>query len=151
MPEGSAITEEMRRAVGVEKATPIAIEKRMIKRFVEAIEDPNPLWQDEEYAKKTQYGGTIAPPMLFVASMMSGTEVRPDVPNPFQKMLDGGGKWEFFQPVRPGDVITATGKLADLREREGKLGKMVYWMFEITHKNQRGELVSRARSTLITY
>ena len=38
------------------------IEKGMIQRFVQAIDDPNPLWQDEEYAKKSQYGGIIAPP-----------------------------------------------------------------------------------------
>ncbi len=139
MPEGSVITEEMRKAIGAEKVTTIEIEKRMIKRFAEAIEDANPLWQEQ------------APPMLFFTVMMSGNEVRPDIPNPLPRALDGGGKWEFFQPVRLGDVITNTGKLTDIREREGKLGKMLYWRFEITHENQRGELVAKSTSTLISY
>ena len=133
------ITEEMRKAIGTEKVTSIEIERRTIKRFVEATEDPNPLWQE------------CAPPMLFSAVMMSGKEARPEVPNPLPRILDGGGKWEFFQPVRPGDVITNIAKLADIREREGKLGKMLYWRFEMTHKNQRGEIVAKSTSTVISY
>jgi len=33
-----------------------------IRRFAQAIDDPNPLYYDEEYAKKTIYKGIIAPP-----------------------------------------------------------------------------------------
>ncbi len=55
--------EELRGEVGVEwKSRMYEIEKGMIRQFVQAIDDQNPLWQDEEYARKSQYGGIIAPP-----------------------------------------------------------------------------------------
>ena len=36
-----------------------------IKFFSEAILDPNPLFNDEEYAKTTHWGGLIAHPLFF--------------------------------------------------------------------------------------
>jgi len=33
-----------------------------IRRYAQAISDLNPLYLDEEYAKKSEYGGIIAPP-----------------------------------------------------------------------------------------
>ena len=44
-------------AINNEEATRLAIAK-----FVDGIGDPNPLWRDSEYAKRTRYGGIIAPP-----------------------------------------------------------------------------------------
>ena len=123
----------------------------MIKKFAESIGDPNPLWQDEEYARKTKYGGITAPPQIFCTAMLSGSSTFPEVPFPFKRMLDGGGEWEFFLPLRPGDVITSTTKFANVSEREGKLGIMVFMVFETTHKNQRGEIVAKSRGTLISY
>ena len=33
-----------------------------IKKFADGIGDPNPLWSDAEYARKTRYGNIVAPP-----------------------------------------------------------------------------------------
>ncbi len=59
----SKIIQELENRVGIE-GQPVVydIEEGTIKRFARAIGDPNPLWQDEEYAVKTDYGGIIAPP-----------------------------------------------------------------------------------------
>ena len=63
MTQGSVITDEMRKAIGVEsEPTVVLIEKEPIRRFAEAIGDPNPLYHDEEYAKKLGYRSIIAPP-----------------------------------------------------------------------------------------
>ena len=62
----SLITEEMRRAIGVESDPGvIEVEKETIRRVADALGDPNPLWRDEEYAKGTSYGGIIAFPIAF--------------------------------------------------------------------------------------
>ena len=51
--QGSLITEEMRKAIGVESAPVVVdIEKDTIRRVADAIDDQNPLWRDEEFAKK---------------------------------------------------------------------------------------------------
>ena len=40
------------------------VEKGAIKKFADAVDDGNPLYWDEEYAKNTKYGSIIAPPCL---------------------------------------------------------------------------------------
>jgi len=39
---------------------PNAVNEAMIRHWCEAMEDGNPLYSDEEYAKKSKYGGIIA-------------------------------------------------------------------------------------------
>ena len=152
MTDDSVITDEMRKAIGTEgPQCVVEIEKRLIKRFAEAVGDSNPLWLDEEYARKSKNGGITAPPMVFLAVMMSGGATRPEVPDPFERVLDIGGEWEFLQSVRPGDEVTSVTTLTGMRERNGKLGKMIFWTFETTHTNQKGEIVATSKSTIATY
>ena len=66
-------------------------------------------------------------------------------------MLNGGNEYEFFKPIQAGDIISATNKISDLRERAGRLGKMLFIISETTFKNQDGEIVAKARSTGISY
>ena len=46
------------------RSEPVAnvVEKGAVRKFAEAIGDPNPLYVDEEAAKASRYGGLIAPP-----------------------------------------------------------------------------------------
>ena len=53
--------------------------------------------------------------------------------------------------MRPGDVITSVSRLAEYREREGRLGLMLFTVIEDVWTNQSGELVKRTRSTVIRY
>lgn len=127
------------------------IEKGMIQRFVQAIDDPNPLWQNEEYAKKSQYGGIIAPPTLI--PIMGFEQIQHQVSQliPNGTILHGATDLECYQPIRPGELITVTTKIANVRERQGKMGKMAFITFETTYKNQRQELVARCRLMVIGY
>lgn len=146
------ITDEMKKAIGARsKPLIVDIEKGMLRKFAEAIEDPNPLWQDEEYANKARYGGIIAPPGLIMASIMTAHTIDFPFQFPMPRLLDGGGEWEYLKPIRPGDVITVEHWIADIREREGKMGKMIFIIGETTWTNQKNELVARGRGTLINY
>ena len=145
------LTEEMRRdAVGIEgKPSVLDVEKGAIQRFAEAVGDPNPLWNDEGQARKSRYGGVLAPP-TFLRS------VRPEAPSlpfgvPFERLLDGGSDWEYFEPVRAGDRITAVVRIADVSQRSGRLGPMLFTVTETTYTNQLGEVVATQRSTSIGY
>jgi acyl dehydratase len=152
MAEENATIEDLKKMVGVEgKTVSLEIEKGMVKMLAEAIGDANPLWQDEEQASRSKYGGIIAPPSLPLCSMVSGARSRtqPELPFPYPRKLDGGGEWEYYLPVKPGDIITSTGRLADVVERPGKTGKMAFITFEIIHRNQRGEVVAKTRTTTI--
>ncbi|HVN29547.1 MAG TPA: MaoC family dehydratase N-terminal domain-containing protein [Candidatus Binataceae bacterium] len=145
------VDEEALKQVGkTGEARTYEIERGAIRRFAEAIGDPNPLFNDEQEARHI-FGGIVAPP-TFCRSLGS------PIPNvTLKKMgdnfrgLDGGSDWEYFQPIRVGDRITVQSKLVELRESEGRLGPMVFTTIETSYTNQFGELCVTQRSTGIRY
>ncbi len=148
--EQDYITQELRAAIGVEsEAAVYEVEKGAVIRFAEAIDDPNPAYQDEVAARKSRYGGIIAPPTFFRA--MRAGPLRAHVESPLKRVLDGGSEWEFHEPVRPGDHIAVTQALADAAQRRGRLGPMVILTRETRYVNQFGQLVAVQRTTSITY
>ena len=148
--EENFITDELRNAIGIEsEAATYQVEKGHVIRFAEALEDANPLYQDEAAARKSRYGGIVAPPTFF-RTMQSGA-ARVPVESPFKRNLDGGSDWEFFEPVRTGDFITVTQKLASVVQRQSRLGPMIVMTRETRYVNQLGELVAVQRSTGLSY
>ena len=139
-----------RQAVGIEGPPMILeVEKGAIRKFAEAVGDSNPLWIDEEMSQPSSVGGVVAMP-TFLRSMRPE---RPQLPFdlPFQRLLDAGSEWEYFQPIRPGDRITAVSKLTDISERSGKLGTMIFMIVIISYTNQFGQVVATQQSTHIRY
>ncbi len=149
MTQEPVITQEMKNAIGIE-SEPIThdVEKGAIVKFAQAIGDTNPLFTDEEAARKTRHGGIIAPP-TFMRSLISNPA--PSYKSPYSANLDGGSQWEYSEPVRPGDRITVTTKIADIFEREGRLGNMLFTIRETSYVNQFGKTVALQRSTGISY
>ena len=150
MTQESVITQEMRDVIGVEsEAITYDVERGAIRKFAEAIGDDNPLYVDEEAARKSRYGGLIAPP-TFMRSMSAGRS-RATVQSPYPAALDGGSEWEYFEPVRPGDRISVTVKVSEMFEREGRLGNMLFIIRETSYVNQFGKTVAIQRGTGISY
>lgn len=153
MAQESGIPSVLKELIGKETA-PVTweVEKGWIKRFAEAIDDPNPLWTDEKFARKTRYGGIIAPPTFPTALRNEeALKVFFELDIPQKRVLNGGNELEIFEPIRPGDKITVTAKLVDVREREGRMGKMLFLIQEVTYKNQFGDVVAIGRNTIIRY
>ena len=136
MAENPIISDEFKDKIGVEWELGVyEIEKGMIQRFARAIDDPNPLWD------------TMAPPVFIV--IIGGEQFGEKVITPmFQDgLLHGSTEFEFYQPIRPGDRITVTGKIASIRERS----QMAFVTFEISYTNQRHDLVAKCQQTMIAY
>jgi acyl dehydratase len=144
------VTEEAKKQIGkVSEARTYEVERGAIRRFAEAIGDDNPLFNDDLAARKSRFGGMIAPP-TFCRSLGSAIpDVKIDMPT--FRGLDGGSDWEYLAPIRSGDRITVQSKLVDLRENEGRLGIMVFTTVETTYTNQFGEVCVIQRSTGIRY
>lgn len=147
----SFLTEAMRRqAIGRKgPSVTVAVEKGGIQAFARAIGDDNPLFNDESAARRSRYGGLVAPP-TFLRSVGSA---RPELPFevPFTRLLDGGSGWEYFEPVRPGDRITSAAQITDIAERTGRAGLMLFMTILITYRNQFDQLVATQTSTTIRY
>ena len=163
------LPEEVSKFIGQASGTSIfEVEKEVIRRFADAVGDTNPLYWDKEYAKKSRYGSIIAPPGFISSPWFSGrpikrpkrgettSEVRKQLRGALSKAgytnpgaIDAGIEYEFFCPVRAGDTITASSIIKEIIEREGKTGKMAFITTETTYINQNGDLVAKARGTLI--
>ena len=145
------LTEEMRQQCIGQESAPVTtkVEKGAIIKFAQAIGDDNPLFNDEAAARSSRYGGLIAPP-TFLRSVSS---LRPELPFelPLTRMLDGGSDWEYFEPIRPGDHITSTGRITEITERAGRLGAMVFMTVVFTYRNQFDQVAVTQTNTSIRY
>lgn len=65
--------------------------------------------------------------------------------------LNGGIEAEYGAPIRAGDVITSVNRLVQYREREGRLGLMLFTVTEDVWKNQWDQFVKRTLHTAIRY
>ena len=157
MANGSLITDDLRNLIGVTLATIVfKVEEGAIQRYAQAIGDPNPLYNDPDFASKTRSGRLLAPPGFTGWPVKAGLDmfelveslVKAGAPS---RLLDGGVEFEFFEPVGAGDVLTATTKIANMTERETKLGKTIFTTLETAFVNQKGNVALRSRSTLILF
>ncbi len=157
MANGSLITDEMRKLIGVTSDTIVfKVEEGAIQRYAQAIGDPNPLFNDPDFARKTEGGRLIAPPGFTGWPVKAGRPTEKlfafltKVGAP-PRILDGGVEFEFIEPIGAGDVLTATTKIAKVTERETRLGKTMFTTAEITYANQTGKVVLRSWATIIQF
>lgn len=145
------------------------IEASHILMFARSVGDENVVYTDAEAAKATEAGGIIAPPTFVQASAQFDPNygLRPKIgqpwfgsgKNPTGAVRSGGGggggggglhaeqHYEYHQPLRAGDVLTATTTPGKTWEKEGRRsGKLVFSESVTEYRNQKGELVVTARS-----
>ena len=147
MAESSMTVDELKKLVGhTFKPVVYEVEKGAIKKLALAIQDPNPLFQDEAYAKKTKFGSIIAPPTFISYFRIIEADEWMMKLNVSQKRgVNAGVDIEFFKPIKPGDVITVNAKVTEMDVKEGKSGQMIVSATERTYTNQKGELVAKMR------
>ena len=137
----SVINEELQSMVNVDFGPEVYdIEMGFVRKFAEAIEDPNPSWQES------------APP-TFPAALVP-TELLHRLFNadmPLKRLLNGASELEYIKPINVGDTISVTGRLTRLRQVEGKAGTTLFMFTEVTYTNQDGEVVVKGKNTYIKY
>jgi acyl dehydratase len=140
------VVEFDRSALGLESA-PVSyeVEKGAIRKFADAIGDEDPIYYDEQAAQAAGFKTIIAPPTFLC---IFRPQELPDLNIQFGRVrLNGGNEYEYYQPLYAGDTITVTAKYADVNERTGRTGKMVFVITELTFKNQHGEVIAKGRNT----
>jgi acyl dehydratase len=154
----------MRKSIGTklfQDFPPDEVSRWAINRFIEATTDENPLWRDEKYAMKTRWGGIIAPPAFLHVFDPSNRAFRkrPDLSPmatvmpfelPFSRTFQAFNEFQFFMPLRPGDLITSAARIGDVYEREGKSGRMVFIRMDNEHRNQRNELAGITSEAMVS-
>jgi acyl dehydratase len=149
------------------------IEAGHIMMFARAIGDPNPIYCDEAYAKRTSLGGIIAPPTFVDA----GWHYFPDFqfrPRPSQRWWGsgreasggaapdaiGGGsslfvanELTFFRPLRPGMVLTVIAQRGRTWEKDGRrAGRLAFREVSLEYRDHASDelYVSRSMTYVLT-
>ena len=137
MRTATSVIERLRARIGVDGPPVTApVEAGHLKRFADAIGDDNPRWQKE------------VPPTFLVA--LAPVSLHLEEAEEYGKgWLNGGNRFEYFEPVEVGDQITATGRVADVYEKSGSTGNLLFIIFETNYVNQGGKLVARLEGTMI--
>ncbi len=153
----STISEKLQKLIGT-RSEPVIfkVEEGAIQRYAEAIGDPNPLYNDIDYARKSKFGRLICPPGFtgWPVKHRRITEgpvellVKAGAPT---RLLDGGVEFEFFEPIGAGDMLAASTTITEITERQTRLGKTLFTSVEVKYVNQNGSLVLKAKQTFIMF
>jgi len=124
-----------------EETDPVPVKAEEIAKFCEALGETNPLFTEEEPAKKGPYGGIVAPPS-FAVTFRNGRHFFTHVPRFGRRGFDAGKDVEFVSPIRPGDQVRLTSHVKEIYEKTGRTGAMIFVVVRSTLKNQREEVVA---------
>ncbi|MFH2012747.1 MAG: MaoC family dehydratase N-terminal domain-containing protein [Pseudomonadota bacterium] len=128
------------------------VEKVKIREFARAIGDKNLLYYDVKAAREAGFEGLAMPPtfptVLTNASGLMQLMIDKLGLN-LVKILHGGQQYEYLKPIKTGETLTGKVKIANVFEKEGKAGKMEFYVMETTYTNQSGEKVFVDTATII--
>lgn len=124
------------------------IEKGAIRHFAESIGDSNPVYFDEEAAKAAGYRSLLAPP-TFPVTFSGGVEFLELLGINPRNVLIGEQSFEYHQSICAGDRLMVTTRVVDIYEKMGTGGVMDFAVVEDEGCDESGELVFRARKTII--
>jgi hypothetical protein len=166
------ITPAVQALIGAEAPPQLAahpVEPSEMRRFHQALMDNAPRYRDP--AAAARYGGAVAPIGFPVhahrraedtpdplANMDSpdydGVDraLRPGLPLidvPLTRLMNGGYEYELFRHARPGERIVLRSRYADIYQRNGRTGPIVFVVIEDSYETDTGERLLRSLNTMI--
>jgi len=167
--EGDALRQRLEAYVGKPLGSgglaraPDPVNVPMIRHWVDALDDRNPVYLDAAIAAKSRFGGIVAPPAMLQTWTMSrpriegiaergGAPVEVDADTPLVALdregyvgtLATNSELEFARYLRPGDRLAASAVVESISERKTTalgLGYFVTWQTHYT--DQTGAAVGR--------
>ncbi|MBI4200593.1 MAG: MaoC family dehydratase N-terminal domain-containing protein [Chloroflexi bacterium] len=174
------LTDEVKALVGVTgervPASLWGIEREGLRRFCQALMDPDPRYWDDQFARTTKYGETITPAIYCtyldrtppgaedpvtrafrenpasdgIGGVRRGRGALPDVPTELKRILNAGNEIELYKYPRLGDNIFSQAKYASIAERVGSDGShMLIVTAETRYTDQQGQLLCITRASTI--
>ena len=157
-----ALTEE-----STPEVAPIEVNEYLIRHWCETLEDGNPLYLDEAYAKSQGYRGLVAPPgSVMTAFTMpfrwpwppGDREPARHIHYEIKELLGlpvgiiSDVEIENHEPLQVGDRLSVSQRLVSITPRKRtRLGEGHFWTMDRLYRNQHGELVVRERMTGFGY
>ena len=143
---------------------PDQVNQPMIRHWVDALSDENPIYTDQEFAERTRFGGIVAPPTMLQIWTMGRPVIegiaerggRPPVtddrpPSPldragFTGTIATNNELEFDRYLRPGERLVSRGVIEEISdEKKTALGVGHFLTWVTTFRTLDGEEVGRQR------
>lgn len=148
--------------VGKPSRAPDPVNAAMIRHWAHALDDMNPAYLDEEFARNSRHGGLVSPPVMLQSWTMpppklAGIRERGGVPieikgNPLQFLSDAGytgiiatnSEFEIERYPRVGDQITAETVFDSISdEKKTAMGDGFFVTWVTTYRDQDDEVIGR--------
>jgi len=149
--------------LGAPAVAPDEVNVPMIRHWVDALDDRNPVYLDEELAATTRFEATVAPPAMLQTWTMprpriEGIAERGGAPDEMDSdnainALDEAGyvgtlatnsELEFERYLRPGDRIRCSTRMESISDRKTTaLGQGYFVTWVTTYTDARDEVVGR--------
>ncbi len=117
--------------------SPVQITAEMIASFCAMMGETNPIYIDP----LAPQAAPIAPP-AFVATFRALEDIFDHLPQHVPR-LAAGMDVEFVEPIRAGDAISISSRLAETYTKTGRSGVMTFFVIRSMLTNQRGGVVAR--------
>lgn len=125
------------------KTIPYTLTVEAIQKYCRSVGEDHPLYFDADYARKTPYGGLIAPPSIHILLMFACTPTDDWMRSP--GTVNAGQSWSYNIPARPGDMITLQARALDKFIKQARL----FVIHDNVFFNQRGAVICTGRGWTI--
>ena len=156
--------------IGTPAVAPDPVNQPMIRHWVVAMEDHNPVYTHSERAAASRFGGIVAPPMMLQTWTMptpkiTGIAERGGAPveqttNPLAGLDQAGfiatlatnSEFEIIRYLRLGEVITSTMEIESVSdEKQTRIGRGHFVTWVTTYRDEQGEVVGRQMFRILKF
>jgi uncharacterized OB-fold protein/acyl dehydratase len=143
-----------------------AVNQPMIRHWVEAVGDENPIYTQPEAAEKSVHGEIVAPPVMLQAWVMRGVRPRPaggegNARDELMQLLDDAGftsvvatncEQEYHRYLHLGDHLSTTTIIESVSDEKATgLGVGHFVTTRVDYRADDGELVGTMRFRILKF
>jgi uncharacterized protein len=141
------------------------VNQPMIRHWVEAVGDDNPIYTEPEAAEKSVHGEIVAPPVMLQAWVMRGVRPRPtsggNARDELMRLLDDAGftsvvatncEQEYHRYLHLGDHLSTTTFIESVSDEKATgLGVGHFVTTRVEYRTDDGELVATMRFRILKF
>ena len=145
------LTSEIMSWIGhIEPSITVEVSRRDIIKYAVATEQVRQAYLDGDEAPPMFAFGLFRPVVPLDALGPDGLAPMGPMPElPLKRIMAGGTKMSLHRPIRPGQTLVGTRTIADIFEKEGKQGHLIFLVNELRITTDAGEPVMEEFQTRI--
>ena len=92
----------------------------IIEKFIASVEESDPLYTDEDYAKAHGFDHRIVPPTTISLYVTPSRVLRTINKKPPPGSIQAGQRYEFLRPIHVGETVTVRVTIDDRYQKKGR-------------------------------